>query len=96
VLTLRGQIALELVRTLQNSLARTLESLGPVVPPVKVEAASVRDMALRGMPAPDLMSLSVNRRWNRAWLFTLLLSLGRWALRHSLKRQVGPLAARTV
>ncbi len=89
VLGQRGQSALELATALQKTLMRTLESLGQLAPFARTDAAPLRDFVLRGLPAPDLLSLESKLRWDRPWWASVLPGLAVWAVRRDIEDHLG-------
>jgi GTP-binding protein EngB required for normal cell division len=89
VLGLRGQTALELAMALQKTVTRALESLGQLAPFARTDAAPLRDLVLRGLPAPDLLSLESKLRWDRPWWASLLPGVAVWAARRGIEDHFG-------
>jgi GTP-binding protein EngB required for normal cell division len=91
VLAQRDLMAQELVAALQRTLVRTLESLRQSAPLAQADAASIRDLAFRGLPAYDLSPLREKLRWDRPWWASLSSRLAVWATRRKLEKHLGPL-----
>jgi GTP-binding protein EngB required for normal cell division len=89
LLAQRDQMAQELTAALQRTLAGTLESLRQSAPLAQADAASIRDLAFRGLPVSDLTPLREKFRWVRSWWASLLPRLAVWTTRRKLQRHLG-------
>ena len=90
VLTERGQMALQLVKDLQEVLGRTLEELQQRTPLADADPASVRNLVFSGLPVLDLSSLQGKWDCRRPWWATLFSRLAIWAVRGSLQKHLVP------
>ena len=89
VLAERGQMAHDLVTELQRVLADTLEALQGLAPRGRPEAASVRDLAFRGLPAPEVPA-GARLHASRPWWAAPFPRLAVWATRRALEARLGP------
>jgi GTP-binding protein EngB required for normal cell division len=89
VLAERAQMALGLVAWVQETLARTLESLRQASLPGRPEATPVRDVPLRGLPAPEHPP-AARLRAGRPWWAALLPRLARWVTLRQLRGRLVP------
>ena len=89
VLAERGQMAHQAVTWLRQVLAETLEGLQALAPPGRPEAAAVRDLAFRGLPAPELPA-GARLDASRPWWASPFPRLAVWATRRALEARLGP------
>jgi hypothetical protein len=89
VLMQRNQMAHDLVAGLQRSLGRTLESVQQALP-LAEPSSTVRDLAFRGLPAPDLSALRPRLKASRPWCAALLPDVAAWLTRRDLQGRLGP------
>jgi GTP-binding protein EngB required for normal cell division len=88
VLRQRDQMGQELVTRLQQDLSQSLQSLQEAMPLAPADPASVRNLALRGLPAPDVSGLRTRLRCDRPWWTALLPGAARWAMEHALRKRL--------
>ncbi len=89
VLLQRGEMAHATATGLREELARALDGLRQAAPWAPLDPAPIRDLALRGLPAPDLSALRPRLSAGRPWWAPLLPRLARWAVRGALERRLG-------
>jgi molybdenum-dependent DNA-binding transcriptional regulator ModE len=89
VLARRGQAAHELVIRLQQALGQTLEALRQAAPQVQADDFSVRDVAFRGLPTPEVPPLDTEHRIGPVWWGAVLPSLAVSATRRQLAERLG-------
>ncbi len=91
VLGERGRMAHDLVRGLQQALARTLEQLHQAAPLINADVGSVRNFALSGLPALDLAPVREIEPVARPWWTWLSQGLAVGTVRRTLERRLaGP------
>jgi GTP-binding protein EngB required for normal cell division len=89
VLAERGRMAHDLLAGLQRTLADTLEALEGLAPLGRPETASIRGLAFRGLPTPELPAW-VRLRASRPWWASLSPRLAVRATRRALEARLGP------
>ncbi len=90
VLEQRGQLARRVVVELQETLARTLESLRQADPAVQADLSAVREMTFRGLPPPELPLLDGASDVAAPWWTAVLPSLAAGSARRQIAEFVGP------